>query len=42
MAMLTSTASAHPPGTQEEHRHPREALALKGARDGLVPVLTTG
>ena len=42
MAMLTSSASARPPGTQEEHRHPGGALALKGTRDGLVPVLATG
>jgi len=35
MAMLTSSASAHPPGTQE-HRNLGEPLAQKGSRDGLV------
>lgn len=30
MAMLTSSASAQPPDTKEEHRHPAEMLLLKG------------
>lgn len=40
MAMLTFSAPARPPATQEEHRDAGGALALKEARDGLVPVLT--